>query len=69
MKNNILKSGLCIGLTVCSMLPLFAGPDDPYAGPDPDPMPVDGGMGILILAAVVLGSFYMWKNKRIMLKR
>jgi hypothetical protein len=69
MKNNILKSGLFISFTVCGMLPLFAGPEDPDASPDPDPLPVDGCIWILVLAAVVLGSFYLWKNKRILLRR
>lgn len=60
MKNKIFKYGLGVILWAVFTLPALAGPVDPPGEDDPvDPVPIDNAMILLILAAVILGFYYL----------
>jgi len=69
MKNYIIKIVLALNFII-SAVPLFAFPGDPDGSDDPpfeDPMPIDQGFLILLLAGIIL--IFIFKHRKIGLSR
>ena len=64
MRNNIDKSILAIFLIFCSIMVSAQQPPDPLA--DQTGAPIDDGIYILIILAVIYGIFKYIKTKRLL---
>lgn len=66
MKNNILKYGLVTCFWIVYTLPALADPNDPDAGENDDEIqaPIDNWEVVLVIAAIVLGIYFITKHRK-----